>query len=259
MTDPVLRCRNLDVVIGNLQLVSALDLDISAGEFVCVIGCNGAGKTTLMHTLAGVREKKLDAIELFGKPLNTLSRAKIARNVALLMQQHEDAFPGTVAESVLLGRHPHLGFLEWESTEDLQTAADALKSLDLSGLAERDISTLSGGERQRVAIATALAQQPALYLLDEPLNNLDPHHQLGVLQCFRRLCAKGATTVANLHDLNLVSRFADKVILLFGPAEGGQWLSGSVYECMTTDNLTRLYQIPIDCVTHNNHRLFVTT
>ena len=253
----VLSCRNLDVAIGGLELVSALDLDIHAGELVCIIGCNGAGKTTLMHTLAGVREQPATTVELCGRPLQSLSRLDIARKTALLAQHHEDAFPTTARESVMLGRHPHLGFFEWESADDLRIADDALNDLDLIDLSGRDVSTLSGGERQRVAIAAALAQQPLLYLLDEPLNNLDPHHQLRVLHCFRKLCARGATTVAILHDLNLVSRFAGKVLLLFGPAAGGDWVYGRTDDCMTPENLTRLYGTPIDRISDGERAVFI--
>ena len=234
-----------------------MNLDIQAGEFVCVLGCNGAGKSTLIHTLAGLRDPANGTIDLMENPLHSLSRNRIARHVALLAQQQDDAFPATVLETVLLGRHPHLGFWEWESTADHRIATAALSSLDLSGLAQRDIATLSGGERQRVALATVLTQQPALYLLDEPLNNLDPHHQLTVLQLFKSFSTQGIATMAILHDLNLVSRFADKVLLLYGPQQDGQWLYGSLDDCMTPANLTRLYNTSIERFTHDGRTLFV--
>lgn len=257
MTEPRLQCQNLDVAIADLKLVSALSLDVLPGEFVCVIGRNGAGKSTLMHTLAGLNPPTGGTIDLSGQSLPSLSRAEIARRTALLTQQQDDAFPATVLETVLLGRHPHLGFWEWESQQDLQIAKQALSSVGLSELGGRDIATLSGGERQRVALATVLAQQAGLYLLDEPLNNLDPNHQLIVLQVFKSLCTAGATTIAILHDLNLVSRFADKVLLLFGPEQDGQWLYGSQDECMTAENLTRLYDTSIERLSHAGRTLFV--
>jgi len=254
----LLQCRNLDVAIGDLLLVAKLNLDVHAGELVCIIGCNGAGKSTLMHTLAGLNDVAGD-LELMQTPLTSLSRIDVARNVALLAQQQEDAFPATVRETVLLGRHPHLGFWEWETAKDQQIAMESLSSLSLAGLAERDIGTLSGGERQRVALATVLTQQPSLYLLDEPLNNLDPKHQLSVIKRFRDLSTQGAATIAILHDLNLVSRFADRVLLLYGPKENGHWQFGTLDGCLTTENLTRLYQTPIQRFTYDSHTFFVQT
>lgn len=257
MADYRLRSCNLNVAIADLPLVSDLNLEIRPGEFVCVIGRNGAGKSTLMHTLAGLRPTDNSAIDLQGQALDALPRAQVARRIALLAQHHEDAFPGTVMETVLLGRHPHLGFWDWESGHDEQVARDALASVELSALAQRDIATLSGGERQRVALATVLTQQAGLYLLDEPLNNLDPHHQLGVLRLFRSLCEQGATTIAILHDLNLVSRFADKVLLLFGPENEGEWMYGSLDDCMTSARLSRLYNTSIERFTRDGRILFV--
>ena len=259
MPAQALRCRNLDVAIGDLRLVSALNLDIEAGEFVCVLGCNGAGKSTLIQTLAGLRAPANGTIDLMDTPMHSQSRIQIARHVALLAQQHDDAFPATVLETVLLGRHPHLGFWEWESALDHSIATNALASLDLAEFAPRDIATLSGGERQRTALAAVLAQQTALYLLDEPLNNLDPHHQLSVLQLFKGLITQGQATMAILHDLNLVSRFADKALLLYGPRQNGEWLYGSLNDCMTSANLTRLYDTSIERFTHDGRTLFVAS
>ncbi len=256
MSTPRLSCKNLDVRIGELQLVSALDLDIRPGNFVAIVGCNGAGKTTLMHTLAGLRDDAA-SIELNGSPLAQQARTDIAREIALLTQQREDSFPGSVRETVLLGRHPHLGFFEWESQADEAIATESLAQLGLEAFSDRDIATLSGGERQRVAIAAALAQRARLYLLDEPLNNLDPHHQLGVLRVFSELAEQGAAVVAILHDLNLVARFANRVLLLYGPAANGEWLTGDTQTCMTGANLSRLYNVGIERIEHAGRPLFI--
>lgn len=251
----LLGCRELDVAIGSIQLIAGLDLEVHPGELVCVIGCNGAGKTTLLHTLAGLRSAT--GITLLGQPLDSLSRRSVASKIALLTQQQEDAFPATAQQAVLLGRNPHLGFFEWESRDDIAIAADALQRVDMTGFGDRELHTLSGGERQRIALAATLAQQPLLYLLDEPLNNLDPQHQLGALRCFSQLCAQGKAVLASLHDLNLVAQFADRVVLLFGPQRNGAWMSGTVEECMTAQNLSDLYGTPIERVANANRSLFV--
>ena len=239
-----LACRDLDISIGALRLVTGLEMAAPPGQLVCVIGCNGAGKTTLLHTLAGLHAGH-DKIDLDDTPLAQQSRQAIARRLAVLLQRHDDAFPMTVMETVIGGRHPHSGFLDWESEADREIAGEVLDDLDLTGLGQRETGTLSGGERQRVALAAVLAQRPLVYLLDEPLNNLDPRHQLEVMRRLRIECERGASVLAVMHDLNLVARFADRVLLLHGPERDGKWAFGSVDECMTALALTRLYGVTV--------------
>ncbi len=121
---------------------------------------------------------------------------------------------------MLVGRHPHLDFWAWESVDDRAAAQGALAAVDLAGLEQRDIATLSGGERRRLSIATILAQDPGVFLLDEPIHQLDPQHQLDVLRMFRRLADAGRTVIVSLHDIGLAARFADSALLLFGD---GRW------------------------------------
>ena len=149
--------------------------------------------------------------------------------LGLLTQTTEDPFPSTVLDSVLVGRHPHIDFWRWESDADRAIACAALAAVALEELAERDIDTLSGGERRRVALATLLAQNPDVLLLDEPINHLDPHHQLDVLKLLRDRARDGRSIVMSLHDAGLAARFSDHALLLFG--DGG-WLSGPTSEVL---------------------------
>ncbi|NNF67772.1 MAG: ABC transporter ATP-binding protein [Gammaproteobacteria bacterium] len=256
MSQTTLQCRKLDVTINNLLLIARLDMDIHAGDLVAIIGCNGAGKSTLIHTLAGLHDGD-GKIELLGRPVADFPPMELARKMALLQQKQEDAFPATVFETVLMGRHPHVGFWQWESGQDIAITNDCLAQMDLAELAQRSINELSGGERQRVAIASALAQKTKLFLLDEPLNNLDPKHQLRVLKHFRQLTRDGSTVVMILHDLNLVWRFADKVLCLHGPGAGGRWQAGTPDDCLTSDKLSDLYQTPIQRLNNNEKTFFI--
>ena len=151
---------------------------VESGEFLAVLGQNGAGKSLTLHTLAGLRPSHNGDVSLLGASLAVTKRQEIARNLALLPQYTEDVFPATVLDTVLIGRHPHIGRLQWESQDDRRIALDSLREMDLTDMAERDVATLSGGERRRLAIAQTLTQTPAVYLLDEPTNHLDPQHQL---------------------------------------------------------------------------------
>lgn len=254
---PALSCQSLDVAIGELELIAALDLSVAAGETLCVIGCNGAGKTTLLHTLAGLRNH-CDRIGLRGKAMTQLSRRAIARELALLLQHHDDAFPTTVMDAVLAARHPYQSMLSVDTVDDRSIAMTELSKLELDHLAGRDLATLSGGERQRVAIAATFAQRPAVMLLDEPLNNLDPRHQLQVMERLVQATHAGVATIAVMHDLNLVMRHADRVLLLYGPAHDGEWICAPTDKAMTSDNLTRLYGVTIRVARVGERQFFYT-
>ena len=172
----------------------------------------------------------------------------------MLPQLVDDPFPATALEAVLVGRHPHLDFWAWESTEDRAAAQRALAAVDLAGLEERDIATLSGGERRRLSIATILAQDPAVFLLDEPIHQLDPQHQLDVLRIFRRLADAGRTVVVSLHDIGLAARFADAALLLFGD---GRWQCGPCDEALNERSIGELYGIAVRELRWEHGRTFV--
>src|SRR5690606_10142914 len=250
----VLACRGLTVRVPGRTLVEGLSLDLAPGEFLAVLGRNGTGKTLTLHTLAGLRPPAAGEVRLGGQPARALPRRTVARQLALLPQVSEDAFPATVLETVLIGRHPHLPTFGRESAEDRRVAREALESLSLAGLEERDVGTLSGGERRRVAIAQVLAQAPEIYLLDEPTNHLDPQHQLEVLALFQARARAGAAVVASLHDVNLAVRYAQRCLLLFGD---GRWELGPAGSVLNERDLSALYATPMEAVPWRGRDLFV--
>jgi iron complex transport system ATP-binding protein len=250
----LLTCRGVDIVVQQRALVRGLDLTVKAGTITALLGRNGAGKTLTMHTLAGLRPMTRGEICLLQRPLAQWSRKAFARELGLLTQTSEDPFPATVLELVLMGRSPHVGFWDLESDEDRRIAHEALAKAEISHLADRDITTLSGGERRRVALALLLTQDPRVLLLDEPLNHLDPHHQLHILQVLRDLAAQGRGVVMSLHDAGMAARFADQALLLFGD---GSWLSGPTSEVLTAETISRLYGVKVRQVEWENGRTFV--
>ena len=254
MSAALLACDGLSVDIGGRRLVASLELDLRPGECLGVLGCNGAGKTTLLHTLAGLRAPASGEIRLGGEVLDALGRRDVARRLAVLMQTVEDPFPASVLETALIGRHPHLDFLQWESSRDLQIARDALASVDLAGVESREVDTLSGGERRRLAIAAVLAQTPDVFLLDEPSNHLDPHHRRDVMTLFRARADAGAAVLVTLHDPNLAGRYCDRCLLLHGD---GRWQLGPRDDVLNDENLTTLYRLPIHTLHRDGHRVFV--
>ena len=255
-TSPALACNSLGIKVPGRTLVENLDAEFRAGEFVAILGKNGAGKTLTMSTLAGLRTADSGNVQLDGRDIADMKRVDIARRLAMLPQLIDDIFPATVLDTALIGRHPHVGTLRWETLDDYDITMAALVTMDIGELATRDVLTLSGGERRRLAVAQVLAQRPDAYLLGEPTNHLDPQHQIDVLHVFRNLADNGACVIASLHDVNLASRFADRCVLLYGD---GRWDHGRTSDILHEHRLAELYETGVESVAWRSQKLFVTT
>jgi iron complex transport system ATP-binding protein len=196
-------------------LFDGLSLAVRSGEFVGVIGPNGSGKTTLLHLLAGVAEPSGGEVRLAGRPIRAIPPPERARRIAVVFQETRILFNFSVLEIALMGRSPHLGRWGMERPEDFAAAHAALAEMDLTGREDRHLHELSSGERQRALIARALAQEPAIVLMDEPTAFLDLKHRLQIYSILTRLNRdRGLTVVATSHDLNLAARYGSRLVLL---------------------------------------------
>jgi len=239
----MLETRKLSVSIAGNEVCRALDLAVREGSVWAILGRNGVGKTTLLKSLAGLHPPGQGDVLLGGRRLSAWSHRERARRIGVLFQNRTDAFPGTVLETALTGRHPWTDRWSWESEEDIARTRAALTEVDLGGMEMRAVATLSGGENQRLGLATVLAQSPALYLLDEPNNHLDLRHQIAIMKLIRcRAKEPGHAAIMVLHDINLAARFCDHALLLHGD---GASEHGTVDEVLTAESLSRLYQHPI--------------
>jgi len=251
---PTLETRDLVVDVPGRSAGRALALGIAPGQVWGVLGPNGAGKTTLLHTLAGLRPPRSGEVLLEGRALPGWRRGALARRLGVVFQERHDDFPATVRETALIGRHPFLSPWQQEGAEDHARAAAALERLDLTHLAERELSTLSGGERQRVSLATVLTQAPAVWLADEPTNHLDLHHQVAVMGLLAEQAAQGGGVMMCLHDLNLAARWCSHLLLLYPDGEAC-W--GPAEAMLVPDALARLYRQPLRCVMVDGAPVFV--
>ena len=239
----LLSAHDLLVRVGSRAVCSGLDLAIAPGTCWGILGRSGIGKTTLLHTLAGLRAPTQGEVRWLGRTLGTTPRRELARAIGVVLQHDDYRFPLSVRETTLAGRHPHLGRLQAERPEDLDAVAAALRETGLAGLEDRLADSLSGGERRRLALATLLAQDPRLALLDEPVNHLDPGQQLAVIDLLRRrFGSDDRALVVVLHDVNLALRCCTHLLLLEGD---GAVRSGEASALATPAILSELYGHPM--------------
>ncbi|MBM3696041.1 MAG: ABC transporter ATP-binding protein [Actinobacteria bacterium] len=208
--------RGVGVRYNGRVAVAGVDCSVEGGEWVALVGPNGAGKTSLLRALAGTVAAS-GMVAVGGRSRREMPRRRWARLVAVVAQHPLLPAGMTVAEYVLLGRTPHLGYLAAEGANDVAAALAALERLDAGALAARHLGSLSGGERQRVVLARALAQEPEVLLLDEPTASLDVGHQQQVLDLVESLRReRGMAVVSALHDLTLAAQYADRLLFLDG-------------------------------------------
>ena len=239
----ILEARSLSVSIGLHKVCLGLNLDLAPGSRLAILGRNGAGKSTLLATLAGLHAADGGTLRLAGRTYAERGLRDAARLRGWLDQNRSDPFANTVLETVLSGRHPHLGRWAWESEGDTALARAALAATGLVGMEDREIHTLSGGERQRAAIAALLAQEPRLYLLDEPLVHLDLNHQIATLELLTRRAREESVAVAMvLHDPTFALRYCDQALLLFGDS---RHVIGAVPDVLDAATLSSLYSYPL--------------
>lgn len=234
----MLEVRGLTVAYRDRVVLEGVDLTVRPGELVGLIGPNAAGKSTLLRAVAGTVPYSGEVF-VCGRNQRRLARRELARLVAVVPQTPSLPPLFTVAEVVMLGRTPYLNWLGWERAEDWAAVARALELTGLTELAGRPVGQLSGGERQRVVIARALAQEPRILLLDEPLNNLDLAQQVNVIRLVRRLAREqGLAVVLTAHDLTLVAQAADRVVLL---NRGRVVAEGDPNRVVVRDIINRVY------------------
>ncbi len=234
------------VRIGEVPIVDAVSVDVEPGGWLALLGPNGAGKTTFLRAVAGLVRRDGGTVRIgTGPGLDpaTAGRRATAQQVAFV-DQRPVLPPGmSVADYVLLGRTPHISALRMESAEDLDTVDDAMRRLDVSRFADRDVLTLSGGEAQRVVLARAIAQRSPVLILDEPTSALDLAHQQHVLELVDELRRERALTVlSSLHDLSVASQFARSFLLL---ACGQVVASGTRDEVLDAELLGRTFGAPV--------------
>ena len=246
MSQILLEARGLSFSYHAKTILDDISLQLHPGDFVAVLGPNGVGKSTLIKLLSGALVPSKGEVLFQSKSLQQMPRRAVAAQIAVMPQEAAVAFSFTALEVVLFGRYPHQGGLAFAAEADLKLARESLQLVGALHLAERQVSSLSGGEKQRVILAKTLAQDPSVFLLDEPTAHLDLAHQALALQAAAARAQKGAV-LAVLHDCNLAALYANRVILLH---QGKILASGSVQEMFTPALLSKCFEHPVEIVAH---------
>jgi iron complex transport system ATP-binding protein len=212
------------------------------GRVTAVVGPNGSGKSTLLRALLGRLPLLGGSISIDGTDVRRLERGAVARRVAVVTQREDATFPIGVREYVALGRLPHRGAWGRDTPGDRQAVAAAIQEAGVDELRERSVDELSGGEWQRVRFARALAQGGEAFVADEPTTFLDVAHEMTVFELLGRVARAGRAVLLVSHQLNLVARFADHLVLLH---RGQVAAAGTVNDVMRAEVLERVYQWPV--------------
>ncbi|MDO3703274.1 ABC transporter ATP-binding protein [Micromonospora sp. C28SCA-DRY-2] len=239
-----LRLDDVTVAVDDNVIVRDLSLDVPHGQVVGLIGPNGSGKSTALRCIYRALRPSRGAVWIGPDDLSTLPLRRSARSVAALTQDGGTDLDFTVAETVALGRAPHLRGNQPLSDRERDLCRRAMAQLDVLHLAGRGMLTLSGGERQRVFVARALVQEPQVLVLDEPTNHLDVRHQIELLSLLR---GSELTVLVVLHDLNLAAAACDRLAVL---SQGRLVATGTPADVLTADLVRTVFGVAVSVVTH---------
>ncbi len=237
----VLNLNGVECRYGSTKILEDVNLILKEGDFVGILGPNGSGKSTLLKSISRTLKPHKGAILLNEKDIYSLKSLEVAKQMGVVPQDNTISFSFTALEVVMMGRSPHLSRFQMETPDDMAIVRKVMTLTNTWHLAERPVNELSGGERQRVIIARALAQQPKILLLDEPLTYLDIVHQLEIMDLVKSLCTKeGIIVVAVVHDLNMAARYCNYALLL---KDGKVFAAGSIDQVLTSENIKSVFKV----------------
>lgn len=248
-----MKITNLFKKYGDKNVVEDVSLDIPKGKVTSFIGPNGAGKSTVLGMITRLIARDAGEVSLEGKKLEEWKGNELAKKLAILKQSNHMALKLTIKELVGFGRFPHSqGRL---TAEDEKHIREAIDYMELTDMQDKYIDELSGGQRQRAYIAMVIAQDTEYVLLDEPLNNLDMHHSVKMMQVIRKLSEElGKTVIIVMHDINFASCYSDHIIAF---KDGHVAKAGPTQEIIKKEVLEEIYEMPFAIHRLNNQNICV--
>ena len=253
----MLEANKISVALGGQQVVREVSFQVNRGENIAIIGPNGCGKSTLLRCLIGALRPEGGRILFEGQDVTAMSSKKRAKSMGLLPQ--EEAIPAmtTVFDYVCAGRYPYQSFFRGLNPSDVQSAKTSLQALEIDHLEQRVVERLSGGERQRVRLATLLAQDPHVMLLDEPMTGLDLCHQYLMLNIIAELQSNSEKIMVSvMHDIDMSLRFFSRLLVM---KDGEIVADGAPREVLTDALIQEVFGIrgQIQTIQETSFPLFV--
>jgi len=220
--------------------LDGVQFEAQRGEFLGLIGPNGSGKTTLLRCINGLLKPQLGTIFLEGRAVAKMRISEVAQICAGVPTDIPEDFNISVEEYIALGRYPHIENLWWEGEKDEKQVEEAIKTFELEGLRRRKLFEVSSGEKERVLLAKAVVQEPRIMLVDEPSAHLDLKYKLEVMEQLYELSRKGITVVCASHDINLLIKYCDRVIIM---KKGKIITCGKPHDVMTEQLIRDVYEV----------------
>ncbi len=234
--------RDLAFGYAGKEVGREVSFSLAGGEVLCLLGPNGGGKTTLFKTILRLLAPHGGRVDVDGEAVAGWSRPRLARVFGYVPQAQLGVFPFTVAEIVLMGRTAHIGPFATPSRGDRAVAEEMLAALGVAHLAARPYTEISGGERQLTLIARALAQRPAILVMDEPTASLDFGNQVRVLAEIEQLARRGIAVMLSTHDPDHAFLCAHRVALLH---RGRLARLGAPDQVITRESLREVYGVDV--------------
>lgn len=247
----MLKVENLTFSYSKEEVLKNISFSAAEGELITLIGPNGSGKSTILKCINSYLRADQGQIKLKAKDLEFFTKNELAEIIAYIPQLERYSFPLTVFETILMGRKSHSSWRA--SKKDKEITAEVIAKLGLGDLSCTNIDNLSGGQKQKVFIGRMMAQQAELILLDEPTNNLDLKHQLEIFELIKNEVDKGKTAIVTMHDLSLVSRFSDRIIML----KDGEIYSDGDNNSLSAAKINSVYGVEVSLKEHNGSHIII--
>ena len=245
VVDKLFEVKNISFSYDDDEIFSDISFSIGKGDVLCILGPNGTGKTTLIKCLNGLHEISSGEILINGENINKFSFKEISKHIGYIPQSHVPSFPFKVFDVVLMGRAPYLNLTDAPKKDDKDIALEALKTLGIENLKDKEYTNLSGGERQMVFLARVLCQKPDILILDEPTSHLDFGNQIKLLEIIDNLAKSGLSIIMSSHFPDHAFLSSTKVAIM----KNKKFIDfGKPDDVVTEENLKKAYSIDVKLI-----------
>lgn len=251
VVDKLFEVKNISFSYDGEEIFNNISFSIEIGDVLCILGPNGTGKTTLIKCLNGLHDIDSGEILINGKNIKKLSFREISKHIGYIPQSHVPSFPFKVLDVVVMGRAPYLNLTESPKEKDINIALNALKTLGIDHLKDKEYTNLSGGERQLVFLARILCQQHDILILDEPTSHLDFGNQIKLLEIMDNLASSGLSIIMSSHFPDHAFLSSTKVAIL----KNKEFIDfGTPEDVVTESNLKKAYSIDVKLIELDDER-----